>query len=110
MNHTDQQRYSRQTILPKFGPDAQKKLLNAKVLVIGCGGLGGPVLSYLAAAGVGTIGLVEFDIVSLSNLHRQVIFKTEDVGKPKIGVAGDLISKLNPNVKGILFPSEIHKY
>ena len=107
MNQTENQRYSRQIILPKFGQEAQKKLLYAEVLVIGCGGLGGPVLSYLAAAGVGAIGLVEFDIVSLSNLHRQVIFKTEDVGKSKIGVAESLISKINPNVDVIPFPVKL---
>jgi sulfur-carrier protein adenylyltransferase/sulfurtransferase len=96
-------RYARQTILPQMGLEGQQKLAEAKVLIIGCGGLGGPVLSFLAAAGVGTIGLVEFDTVSLSNLHRQIIFETKDVGLPKVELAKAKIEAINPNVKGILF-------
>jgi sulfur-carrier protein adenylyltransferase/sulfurtransferase len=92
-------RYARQTILPQMGLEGQEKLTKAKVLVIGCGGLGGPVLSYLAAAGVGTIGLIEFDTVSLSNLHRQIIFETKDIGQPKIAIAEQKIKALNPNVQ-----------
>ena len=96
-------RYARQTILPQMGLEGQEKLTKAKVLVIGCGGLGGPVLSYLAAAGVGTIGLIEFDTVSLSNLHRQVIFETKDIGQPKIEIAEQKIKALNPNVQVLAY-------
>ena len=91
-------RYARQTILPQMGLEGQQKLGQARILIIGCGGLGGPVLSYLAAAGVGTIGLIEFDTVSLSNLHRQVIFETKDIGQQKIEIAEQKIKALNPNV------------
>jgi molybdopterin/thiamine biosynthesis adenylyltransferase len=92
-------RYARQTILPQMGLEGQRKLSAAKLLIIGCGGLGGPVLSYLAAAGVGTIGLIEFDTVSLSNLHRQLIFETKDIGQQKIEIAEQKIKALNPNVQ-----------
>lgn len=92
-------RYSRQLILEDFGLEAQTKLVNARVLVIGAGGLGSPILLYLAAAGVGTLGVADFDSVALSNLNRQVIHFTEDVGKKKIDSAEDKISKLNPDVK-----------
>mgnify|MGYP006385132467 CR=1 FL=1 len=76
-------RYSRHLIIPEFGMEGQKKLKGAKVLVIGTGGLGSPVLLYLAAAGVGTIGIVDFDVVDDSNLQRQVLFTVADIGKPK---------------------------
>jgi adenylyltransferase/sulfurtransferase len=82
-----------------MGSEGQRKLSNASVMIIGCGGLGGPVLSYLAAAGVGTIGLIEFDTVSLSNLHRQIVFETKDIGQQKIKIAEQKIKALNPNVQ-----------
>lgn len=107
MSLEDSPRYARQTILPQLGIDGQKKLIQSKVLVIGCGGLGGPVLSYLAAAGVGTIGLIEFDTVSLSNLHRQIIFETKDIGKPKIEIAEQKISALNPDVKVLAYNTNL---
>jgi sulfur-carrier protein adenylyltransferase/sulfurtransferase len=100
-------RYARQTILPQMGLEGQEKLTKAKVLVIGCGGLGGPVLSYLAAAGVGTIGLIEFDTVSLSNLHRQVIFETKDIGQQKIEIAKQRIQTLNPNVTVLSYNTQL---
>jgi sulfur-carrier protein adenylyltransferase/sulfurtransferase len=103
MNSEYHSRYARQTILPQMGLEGQQKLTKAKVLVIGCGGLGGPVLSYLAAAGVGTIGLIEFDTVSLSNLHRQIIFETKDIGQPKIEIAEQKIKALNPNVQVLAY-------
>jgi adenylyltransferase/sulfurtransferase len=80
-------RYTRHILLPEVGVSGQKKLLDAKVLVVGAGGLGCPISLYLAAAGVGTIGIVDFDTVDASNLQRQVLFTTEDVGKPKVEVA-----------------------
>jgi len=77
-------RYARHIILPEVGGKGQEKLLNSKVLVIGAGGLGSPAILYLAAAGVGTIGIVDFDVVDLSNLQRQIIHNTERVGTPKV--------------------------
>ncbi|NED69707.1 adenylyltransferase/sulfurtransferase MoeZ, partial [Streptomyces sp. SID10244] len=91
-------RYSRHLIIPDVGMDGQKRLKNAKVLVIGAGGLGSPTLLYLAAAGVGTIGIVEFDVVDESNLQRQVIHGQSDVGRPKAESARDSISEINPYV------------
>jgi len=92
-------RYNRQIILPDFGIDGQQKLKAASVLVIGAGGLGAPNLLYLAAAGVGHIGIMLVDEVSLSNLHRQVLFNEQSVGKNKAQVAKDKLTELNPNVR-----------
>lgn len=91
-------RYSRQVILPELGPVGQRRLKNARVLVVGAGGLGSPTLLYLAAAGVGTLGIVEDDVVEESNLARQVIHGTSDVGRPKTRSARDAIAELNPLV------------
>ena len=92
-------RYSRHLIIPDVGMDGQKRLKNAKVLVIGAGGLGSPTLLYLAAAGVGTIGIVEFDVVDESNLQRQVIHGQSDIGRPKAESARDSILEINPYVQ-----------
>ena len=92
-------RYSRHLILPEVGMEGQKKLKAAKVLCIGAGGLGSPAAMYLAAAGVGTIGLVDFDVVDLSNLQRQLLHGTPDVGRSKLASATDRIRSLNPNVR-----------
>lgn len=92
-------RYSRHLILPDLGVDGQKRLKNARVLVIGAGGLGSPTLLYLAAAGVGTLGIVDFDVVDESNLHRQIIHGTADVGRSKAQSARDSIAAINPNVE-----------
>lgn len=92
-------RYSRHIILPDVGGAGQKKLLKAKVLLVGAGGLGSPTAMYLAAAGVGTLGIVEFDNVDLSNLQRQLLHRTKDVGRPKIDSAEDTIHALNPDVR-----------
>lgn len=91
-------RYSRHLIIPDLGVDGQKRLKNARVLVIGAGGLGAPTLLYLAAAGVGTIGIVDFDVVDESNLQRQIIHGTADVGRPKAQSARDSIAAINPRV------------
>lgn len=91
------ERYNRQTILKDFGHEAQQKLSDAKVLVVGAGGLGIPVLTYLNAMGVGTLGVVDNDTVSLSNLHRQVLYDESDVGRPKIGVALERLKSQNSN-------------
>ena len=92
------QRYNRHIILPEFGLECQEKLKKAAVLVIGAGGLGCPILSYLCAAGVGRIGIVDGDTVEESNLQRQVLFSTEDVGKAKVEVAKEKLTKQNPFV------------
>lgn len=91
-------RYARHIILPELGGSGQQKLKRARVLVIGAGGLGAPVLQYLAAAGIGTLGIVDDDVVSLSNLQRQVIHRTEDIGQPKVDSASAAIGALNPHV------------
>lgn len=92
-------RYSRHLIIPELGSDGQKRLKNARVLVIGAGGLGAPTLLYLAAAGVGTIGIVDFDVVDESNLQRQIIHGTADVGRSKAQSARDSIVAINPLVE-----------
>jgi molybdopterin/thiamine biosynthesis adenylyltransferase len=92
-------RYQRQITLEGFGMEAQTKLSNAKIMVVGAGGLGCPALQYLAAAGVGTIGIVDNDLVGLSNLNRQILFGQEDVGKAKVHVAANKIKALNELVK-----------
>ncbi len=93
------QRYSRHLIMPEVAMEGQQKLRSARVLVVGAGGLGSPVLSYLAAAGVGTLGIVDFDTVDFSNLQRQIIYSTADVGKPKITAAAERIRSMNPDVQ-----------
>ena len=91
-------RYDRHLIIPDFGLDAQKRLKAAKVLVVGSGGLGSPALLYLAAAGVGTIGIVDFDVVDDSNLQRQVLFGVKEIGQPKVAAARRRIEALNPHI------------
>lgn len=92
-------RYNRHIIIPDFGIEAQKKLKAAKVLVIGSGGLGSPLLLYLAAAGVGTLGIVDLDVVDDSNLQRQVLFGVQDIGIPKVEAAKIRLKQLNPHIK-----------
>jgi adenylyltransferase/sulfurtransferase len=100
MDFTEQQlnRYARHILLKEVGGTGQQKLLNSKVLVIGAGGLGSPLLLYLAAAGVGTIGIIDNDVVDLSNLQRQVIHTTNDIGRLKIESAATTIQAINPDV------------
>ncbi|HTU09063.1 MAG TPA: ThiF family adenylyltransferase, partial [Trebonia sp.] len=95
-------RYSRHLIIPDVGMSGQKRLKNAKVLVVGAGGLGSPALLYLAAAGVGTLGIVDFDTVDESNLQRQIIHGVSDVGKSKAESAKESIAEINPYVNVIL--------
>ena len=92
------ERYARQIVLRGVGGPGQNRLKAAKVLVVGAGGLGSPALQYLAGAGVGTIGVVDDDVVALSNLHRQIIHRTDDVGRPKTDSAADAIRRINPHV------------
>ncbi|MGD2177090.1 MAG: molybdopterin-synthase adenylyltransferase MoeB [Anaerolineae bacterium] len=101
------QRYSRQIILPHVGGKGQRRLLSSKVLVVGAGGLGSPAALYLGAAGVGTLGIVDSDAVELSNLHRQILHSTPDVGRPKTESAADAIHALNPDVDVVLHPARL---
>ena len=103
MSETELDRYSRHIMLREIGGQGQSKLRNAKVLVIGAGGLGSPVLSYLSAAGVGTIGVIDDDLVSLSNLQRQVLFDEDHLDYPKVFAVKDKIKKLNPFIKILPF-------
>ena len=100
------ERYSRHIILKEIGVKGQKKLMDAKVLIIGAGGLGSPAALYLAAAGIGTIGIVDADVVDLSNLQRQVIHTTKDLGKEKVQSARETMEDINPDVKVVTY----HEY
>ncbi|MDD6380154.1 MAG: ThiF family adenylyltransferase, partial [Lachnospiraceae bacterium] len=91
------ERYSRHIILKEIGVKGQKKLLNGKVLIVGAGGLGAPAAMYLAAAGVGTIGIIDADVVDLSNLQRQIIHTTADIGKEKVESAKETMQAINPD-------------
>lgn len=99
LNSEELSQYARHLALPGFGLEGQLKLKQAKVLVVGAGGLGSPLLLYLTAAGVGSIGIVDFDTVDSSNLQRQILYTQDDVGKPKAEVAKEKLTKLNPNVR-----------
>jgi molybdopterin/thiamine biosynthesis adenylyltransferase/rhodanese-related sulfurtransferase len=101
-------RYNRHIIIPEFGMEAQQKLKAAKVMVIGSGGLGSPVLLYLAAAGVGNIGIVDFDVVDDSNLQRQVLFGVESVGQPKVEGARKRLNALNPHINITVYNTQIN--
>ncbi|MEM9618284.1 MAG: molybdopterin-synthase adenylyltransferase MoeB [Pseudomonadota bacterium] len=99
MDKTQMERYARHILLREVGGQGQQKLLASRVLVVGAGGLGAPIIQYLAAAGVGTIGVADDDTVALSNLQRQVLFHTDDVGRPKTNAAREFVSQLNPDIK-----------
>ena len=100
-------RYSRHLIMPEVGVEGQQKLKAARVLCIGTGGLGSPLALYLSAAGVGTLGLVDFDVVDFTNLQRQVIHFTSDVGRPKLQSAREKIAAINPNVNVKAFDTRL---
>ncbi len=102
-------RYSRHLIMPEVGVEGQEKLKAAKVLLIGTGGLGSPAALYLAAAGVGTLGLIDFDKVDFSNLQRQIIHSTKSVGKPKVDSAKERLAEINPNVKVVTYDEMLTK-
>lgn len=100
-------RYHRQIILPGIGPEGQQKLKESRILVIGAGGLGCPALMYLTAAGVGTIGIVDYDTIDLSNIHRQVLYTTGDTGKFKTAVAAQRLREMNPDCRIITYNTRI---
>src|SRR3954469_12977767 len=104
MSSDEIERYARHLVLRDVGGPGQNKLRAARVLVVGAGGLGAPLIQYLAAAGIGTIGLVDDDTVSLSNLQRQVIHGTPDIGRPKVESAAEAIARLNPHVRVVTHP------
>src|SRR5437773_9990047 len=101
------ERYSRQTILEEVGIQGQRKLLDSKVLIIGAGGLGSPAGYYLAAAGVGTIGIVDSDVVDESNLQRQILHNSKRIGQPKVDSAKQTLEDLNPDVKVVPYQQRL---
>lgn len=107
LNNKEKNRYSRHLLLDKVGEIGQQKLKAAKVLVIGAGGLGCPVLQYLTAAGVGTIGIIDFDVVDETNLQRQILFTINDIGKNKAITAKERLELLNPFVKFVVYPEKL---
>src|SRR5918996_2198505 len=107
LDDAQRDRYSRHLILPEVGEEGQRKLLESKVLVIGAGGLGSPTLLYLAAAGGGTIGIVDSDVVEANNLQRQVVHNTDRIGSLKVESAKETITKLNPDVSVVVHPVRI---
>lgn len=98
LDATQLDRYSRHIIMDDVGPEGQKSLLDASVLVLGAGGLGSPIIQYLAAAGVGTLGIADDDVVELSNLQRQIVHSDDDVGRPKVDSAAEFVTELNPDI------------
>lgn len=100
-------RYNRQMMLPEIGDSGQEKLKKAKVLVIGAGGLGCPILQYIATAGVGTIGIIDFDTIELHNLHRQILYTEEQVGQSKAIIAKSVLETLNPLIHVIAFEEKL---
>src|SRR4026209_2693951 len=107
LSNDEIRRYSRHLILPEVGLAGQKKICSSSVLCIGAGGLGSPITMYLAAAGIGKIGLVDFDAVDFSNLQRQILHGTEDVGRPKTQSAKETINGINPNVEVVIHNARI---
>ena len=101
------QRYSRHIIMPQVGSSGQRKLIDAKVLIVGAGGLGSPVAVYLALAGVGAIGIVDFDTVDVSNLQRQILHQNKDIGRPKVVSAKETLTSYNPEINVILHEEPI---
>ncbi|MHB1434592.1 MAG: molybdopterin-synthase adenylyltransferase MoeB [Thermoplasmata archaeon] len=107
LSREEMQRYSRHLLLPEVGLRGQQKLKEARVLLVGAGGLGSPAATYLAAAGVGRIGLVEFDTIDLSNLQRQILYTTDDIGRPKLEAAAERLRALNPEVTVVPHPGPL---
>ena len=103
------ERYDRQLIIPDIGPAGQERLQNSSVIVVGAGGLGSPLLLYLAAAGIGTLGIADDDVVTLSNLNRQVLYSVDDIGHSKSAVAAQRVRALNPEIRAIPIQTRIVK-
>ena len=103
----EKDRYIRQLVLPEIGEKGQERLKDSKALIIGAGGLGSPVALYLAAAGVGTLGILDYDKVSISNLNRQILYEDSDEGKWKVDAAACKIKKLNRKIHIIIYPEKI---
>ncbi len=108
-NETKRRRYSRNIALTEIGEQGQEALNDTKVLIVGAGGLGSPVILYLAAAGIGNIGIVDKDRVDISNLQRQIIYNEEDIGRPKAQIAAQRASALNPYIKPTFYPDNLNK-
>ena len=109
LNNNDLSRFTRHFSLPEIGNVGQEKLKNARVLVVGAGGLGSPLLIYLAAAGIGTIGIVDDDVVSISNLQRQILYTTAEVGFKKVEVASRKLSALYPEIEIQIFDFRLNE-
>src|SRR5438067_12613138 len=107
LNNDEIRRYSRHLILPEVGLSGQKKICSSSVLCIGAGGLGSPIAMYLAAAGIGKLGILDFDSVDFSNFQRQIIHGTSDVDRPKTDSAKETINGINPNVEVVLHKTRI---
>ncbi|WP_130733457.1 HesA/MoeB/ThiF family protein [Flavobacterium sp. J27] len=103
----DYLRYTKPMLLPEIGNEGLEKIKKAKIIVIGAGGLGCPILQYLTASGVGTIGIVDFDVIELSNLHRQILYRENQIGLPKATIALELLKELNPNINYKVFNEKI---
>ena len=104
------ERFSRQIVLKDIGILGQKKILSSKVLIVGAGGLGSPVVEFLSRAGIGSLGIADDDKVSLSNLHRQSLYSTSDIGKFKVKIAKDKIKEINPNTKVTIYKIRLNNY
>jgi adenylyltransferase/sulfurtransferase len=109
LNKSQIERFSRQLVLKNIGPKGQKKILSSKVLIVGIGGLGCPAAENLVRAGIGTLGLIDNDIVNLSNIHRQSLFNSKDVKKPKVGVAAKKLKEINPLIKIETYKSRLNE-
>ena len=109
LNKKSIERYSRQIVLKDVGPIGQKKIINSRVLIVGAGGLGCPVIDYLARAGVGNLGIIDHDKVNISNIHRQSLYSSGDIGKSKVSVLKKKIKLINPLVKVKIFKKKIEK-
>ena len=109
LNKSQIERFSRQLVLKDIGPKGQKKILSSKILIVGVGGLGCPAAESLVRAGVGTIGLMDNDIVSLSNIHRQSLFNSKDIKKPKVSVAAKKLKEINPLTKIKTYKSRLNE-
>ena len=109
LNKSQIERFSRQLVLKNIGAKGQKKILSSKVLVVGIGGLGCPAAENLVRAGIGTIGLIDNDIVNLSNIHRQSLFNSKDIKKAKVTVAAKRLQEINPLTKIEIYKSRLHE-